>query len=265
VVNGQNFITYDGTTDANTGKALPGGGYLANAQGPAKDVGLNTCRATAIFRSRTSRTSSSRASSATRANWRKADPNNFGVSGYVKGAVQDVNAVAGNVAQGLGYNGLQDAGLAARTRRPWKRRRPGLLSGVFDPSCRRCTARRTSWWSIRPQALAGQSGRSVTDRDVKVFKNIVGDPQRMGRQPAKVPFQARHHRDRSWPQPGGRRPNSCGAAIPRCVAGRARGFPRPPRPRPRARSRLPHQRPQPQASPMKWGRDANGLPVPMGQ
>ncbi len=40
VSNGQNFVTYDGVTDARTGQPLPQGGYLANAQGGSEEVGL---------------------------------------------------------------------------------------------------------------------------------------------------------------------------------------------------------------------------------
>ncbi|MGZ6008654.1 MAG: hypothetical protein ACXWLO_05135, partial [Rhizomicrobium sp.] len=42
VKDGVNYVTYDGITDARSGQPLPQGGYLASAQGPAKDVGLTT-------------------------------------------------------------------------------------------------------------------------------------------------------------------------------------------------------------------------------
>lgn len=175
VAGGQNFITYDGTTVADTGKPLPPGGYLANAQGPAKDVGLTSGTQTELQKADIANQQFKGLVGYTR-NLAKADPNNFGVAGYAKGIVQDVNAVGGNIAQGLGYHGIQDAAAAARQKAIESGVDPGLLSGVFDPKLPALHSAADLLVFSAAQALAGQSGRSVSDKDVKMFKNIVGDP-----------------------------------------------------------------------------------------
>lgn len=176
VAGGVNYITNDGLTDARTGQPLPQGGYIANAQGPAKDVGITTGVQTDLQKADIEGQKLKGLIGYTR-NLAKADPNNFGVSGFVKGVVQDVNAVAGNVAQGLGYPGLQDAAAAVRSKALASGVDPGLLSGVFDPKLPALHSASDLLVFQAASALAGQSGRSVTDRDVKMFRNIVGDPQ----------------------------------------------------------------------------------------
>jgi hypothetical protein len=227
VVNGQNFITYDGTTDANTGKALPGGGYLANAQGPAKDVGLNTAVTTNLqeqdinnqkFRSLLGYTKK----------LAQADPNNFGVTGAVKGFFQDTTAAADNIARGLGYNGLQEGLQKARERAMANGVDPGVISGVFDARLPQLHSAADLAVYSAAEALAGQSGRSVSNNDVKIIRNIVGDPREWSSNQQKYLSKLDTVGASPGSQPGGHRPNSCGAAIPRCAAGRARGFATPP-------------------------------------
>jgi hypothetical protein len=176
VFQGQNVITYDGITDAASGKPLPPGGYLASPTGPAKDVGLTNSVQTDLQKQDIENQRLKGLISYTR-NLAKADPNNFGVSGFVKGVAQDVNAVGGNIAQGLGYRGIQDAAAATRQKAIDSGVDPGLLSGVFDPKLPALHSAADLLVFQAASTLANQSGRGVTDRDVKVFKNIVGDPQ----------------------------------------------------------------------------------------
>ncbi len=175
VKDGVNFITNDGLTDARSGQPLPAGGYLANAQGPADAVGLNKS-VTSSLQSADIANQKFKALSAYTRNLAEADKNNFGVTGRVKGALQDVNAVAGNIASGLGYQGVQDAAAAARQKAIESGVDPKLLSGVFDPKLPALHTAADLMVFSAAEALAGQSGRGVSDRDVKMFKNIVGDP-----------------------------------------------------------------------------------------
>lgn len=175
VANGANFITNDGLTDASTGQPLPKGGYIANAQGPAKEVGLNNSVTTGLQNADIANQKFKALSAYTR-NLAQADANNFGVTGMVKGAVQDVNAVAGNIASGLGYTGIQDAAAAARDSAVRSGVDPKLLSGVFDPKLPALHTAADLMVYSAAEALAGQSGRGVSDKDVKMFKTIVGDP-----------------------------------------------------------------------------------------
>lgn len=168
-------ISYDGLTDARDNTPLPPGSYIANAQGAATDVGLAKPVVTDLQKADIANQKFKALSAFTR-NLAQADANNFGVTGMVKGAVQDVNAVAGNIASGLGYTGVQDAANAARDSAVRNGVSPQLLSGVFDPKLPALHTAADLMVFSAAEALAGQSGRGVTDRDVKIFKNIVGDP-----------------------------------------------------------------------------------------
>lgn len=176
VKDGVNFITNDGLTDARNGQPLPAGGYIANAQGPAKEVGLPTSVQSDLQKQNIAGQQLKGLIGYTR-NLAKSDPNNFGVTGFVKGVMQDANVVGGNIAQGLGYKGLQEATAATRQKAIEAGVDPGLLSGVFDPKLDALHSSADLLVFQAASALAGQAGRSVTDRDVKIFKNIVGDPQ----------------------------------------------------------------------------------------
>ncbi len=176
VKDGQNFITKDGVTDSRTGQPLPTGGYLANAQGPAESVGLTNGVKGDLQKQDIANQRFKSLIGFTR-NLAQADANNFGVTGQVKGAVQDINAVAGNVAQGLGYTSLQEAVNSARDKALANGVSPGLLSGVFDPKLPALHTAADLMVFSAAEALAGQSGRNVSDKDVKMFKDIVGDPR----------------------------------------------------------------------------------------
>ncbi|TWA89586.1 hypothetical protein [Bradyrhizobium stylosanthis] len=175
VSNGQNFITYDGTTDANSGKPLPPGGYMANAVGPAEAVGLPAPVRNDLAKQDVSNQRFRGLLNYTK-ELAKQDPNNFGITGLVKGTVQDTAAAADNIARGLGYSGIQDGLANARTRAVASGVNPSVISGVFDPKLPALHSAADLMVFSAAEALAGQSGRSVTDKDVKIIKNIVGDP-----------------------------------------------------------------------------------------
>lgn len=172
---GLNYISNDGITDARTGQALPTDAFIANAQGPAESVGLTNGVKGDLQKQDISNERFKNLIGFTR-NLAQASPDNFGVAGRVKGAVQDVNAVAGNMAQGLGYTSLQEAVNNARDKALKNGVSPGLLSGVFDPKLPALHTAADLLTFSAAEALAGQSGRNVSDKDVKMFKSIVGDP-----------------------------------------------------------------------------------------
>lgn len=176
VFQGKNFITDDGITDARTGHPLPAGGYLATPQGSATDVGLSSSNVTDLQKQDIANQRFRGLLGFTR-NLAKASPDNFGVSGFVKGAVQDATQIAGNVSQGLGYKGITEAVNDMRSKVAANGLDPKLFSGVFDPKLPALHTAADLLVFSAADALAGQSGRSVTDRDVKMFKDIVGDPR----------------------------------------------------------------------------------------
>jgi hypothetical protein len=254
------LITYDGVTDARNGQPLPPGGYIANAQGAATDVGLTTKVQGGLQEQNIANQQFKGLLGYTR-NLAKADANNFGVSGFIKGTVQDVNAIGGNIAQGLGYRGIQEAAEATRQKIIASGMDPGLFSGVFDPRLDSLHTSADLLVYSAAEALAGQSGRQVSDKDVKMFKGIVGDPRDwMGNQQkflAKMDTLEQILAMREGVVANNLRPGN--PASPPAAPGVAAS---PMSPAPGAPS-IPA--PAPSTPVVTWGRDANGLPVPMGQ
>lgn len=176
IASGQNFITYDGKTDARTGQPLPGGGYIASPQGSATDVGLRptvqgNIQAQGIANAKFKNLLKITKETA------QADPMNFGVAGFVKGTLQDVGQLGQNVAQGLGYTGINDALADTQKRVAQSGVNPALLSGVFDRRLGELHTLADVMVFSAAEALASQQGRSVSDKDVQMFKSIVGDPR----------------------------------------------------------------------------------------
>jgi hypothetical protein len=184
VFQGKNLITNDGITDARTGQPLPAGGYLANAQGDATGVGLSSSVTSDLQKQDIQHQQFKNLVGFTRN--LLGDPNNVGVLGYVKGGLQDANVLAGNLAQGLGYKGLQDAVGDMRQKAAASGIDPALLSGAFDP---KLPALHTAYDLLvfsAASTLAGQSGRGVSDKDVKLIKGIVGDPNSLFANPQNL-------------------------------------------------------------------------------
>lgn len=176
VVNGQNLITNDGVTDARSGQPLPPGGYLANPQGSANDVGLRPNVQGDLQKQNLANQQFRGLINFTR-NVAQKDPNNFGVTGFAKGVLQDGVVLAANVSQGLGYKGVQEAVNDVRTKAAAGGVNPALLSGVFDPNLPALHTAADLMIFSAAESLAGQSGRAVSDKDVKIIKQIVGDPR----------------------------------------------------------------------------------------
>lgn len=105
------------------------------------------------------------------------DPGNFGFPGFVKGVVQDATALTGGIAQTMGYNDPMQAVSEVQREVASSGIDPSLLSGVFDPNLPALETATDLLVFQAASALAGQSGRSVSDRDVKTFRQIVGNPR----------------------------------------------------------------------------------------
>lgn len=169
-------ITYDGVTDAQTGAPLPPGGYIGSVEGGAGDVGLTNSTLSGLQQQDFANTKFGRLLGMTR-DLASRDPMNFGIPGFIKGVASDLNALAGGVAQGLGYNGMQEAMAVVRRDAAVNGISPDLLAGVFDPNLAGLHTVADLLVYSAAEALAGQAGRSVSDKDVQFFKGIVGDPR----------------------------------------------------------------------------------------
>jgi hypothetical protein len=173
---GERLVTYDGIHDARTGIPLPAGGSLFNVQGTPDQSGLRP-NVQAELQNQNIANQRFRGLLDYTRNLAQADANNFGVTGIAKGLVQDSAQIAGNIAQGLGYAGVQEAVNAVRQRATASGINPRILSGLFDPKLPALHTAADLLVYSAAQALAGQQGRNVSDRDVKIFKEIAGDPR----------------------------------------------------------------------------------------
>jgi hypothetical protein len=117
------------------------------------------------------------------------DPNNFGFPGFVKGTMQDVTALANGVSQVFGDDGFEQSVTDAQ-RHLFNSDVSAdvgveLLPSFYDPSLPQLQTLSDLLVFQAAAALAGQSGRSVSDKDVRMFKNIVGDPSSLFTSQAK--------------------------------------------------------------------------------
>lgn len=165
--------TLDGVTDAATGQRLPGGTTVSTSQ---LDTELTNATESdlqaADIQQRRFVSLVDQVRSVAR------DPANFGFPGFVKGTLQDLTALADGVADSMGYSGFQSAVTDARSS---LMRSPDVsaetVSSFFDPDLPALQSLANLLAYQAAATLAGQEGRSVSDRDVKMFQNIVGDPQ----------------------------------------------------------------------------------------
>lgn len=173
---GERRITYDGVTDANTRQPLPPGGAIVNAQGTPNDVGLRPTVQGKLQEQGVTYNRFDKLLAMTRDAAAK-DPTNFGVTGFVKGVLQDVGQLGQNVAVGMGYNGINEALVDAQKRAAASGLHPSLLAGIYDPSLSQLYTLSDLLVFGAAEALASQQGRSVSDKDVQYFKSLVGDPR----------------------------------------------------------------------------------------
>lgn len=172
---GQTHITTDGITDAQTGQPLPPGGFIGNVQGGAAEVMTNSTMS-GVQQNILANNKFANLVEMTREAAQR-DPLNFGLPGFVKGTAQDLRQIANGMAAGLGFQDVQtwlDSTMASAAQNGVN---PSLLSGVFDPQRDELLTLSDLMVYSAAEALAGQSGRSVSDKDVQFFKGIVGDPR----------------------------------------------------------------------------------------
>lgn len=177
VKDGVNFITNDGMTDARTGQPLPEGGYLASPQGSAKDVGINQTVQSGLQAADLARQRFKNMLNYTR-NIAEKDPTLFGAAGVARNLVQEGVQLAGNVAQMIGAPdiraaqekvrnlAIQSAGIS-----------PAIVSEMFDPNLPAIVSAANLLAFQGAAALASQSGRDLSDRDLVIMRQVFGDPR----------------------------------------------------------------------------------------
>jgi len=170
-VDGQRGMTLDGLTDSATGEKIP----------PQSQVYTNVANKTpqsvrsGLLNAKIARKRFGSLMKFTRD--AAADPLNFGVPGFVKGVLQDTNALLDGVSTAMGYPDTSKAVNAARRHVLTEQINPELLPGIFDPALPALQTSADLLVYAAASAFAGQDGRALSDTDVENFKGLVGDPQ----------------------------------------------------------------------------------------
>ncbi|MEC9347678.1 MAG: hypothetical protein VYB54_15740 [Pseudomonadota bacterium] len=169
-------VTLDGLTDAATGAPLPQGLQVTTAQVQVDGPGgvFTTTTQSALQEADRSQ----RRFLALLGETRKLsqDPNNFGLPGYAKGVLQDANALAGGMARLLGKNSLSDAMVDVQAD---LLQQPGVSAALaleFDPTLPALQSIANLLAYQAAGALAEQTGRGLSDKDITLFRQIVGNP-----------------------------------------------------------------------------------------
>lgn len=176
---GATHITYDGVSDARTGQPLPPGGYLAGVNATSStDAGITTSTQSDLQKSTIALNSFQGTLSRARA-IAKQDPTLFGVTGVVRSLAQGGAEALNNIGLLLGNEnvGQTIAELRSLAANSPKLRDKSLVAGLFDPNLPGIRVLSDLLVFKAASALAGQSGRSVSDKDVQMFRRIVGDPR----------------------------------------------------------------------------------------
>lgn len=104
------------------------------------------------------------------------DQMNFGFPGFVKGSVQDVSTLLSGVTTALGYEQPEQAVNEARQSIIASGVDPTLFSGLFDPTLPALQTASDLLIYQAAAALAGQSGRDLSNQDVANMRRLVGSP-----------------------------------------------------------------------------------------
>lgn len=173
---GRRGITLDGVSDAATGEPIPQGATVFSGQIQSQDAsGLTTPVKTELQRRGLAHQRLRSLLDTTRE--LSQDPLNFGIPGFVKGALQDAYAMVSGVSAALGYRDAEEARREVARTAVSAGINPELLPGVFDPNLPALHTAADLLVFSAAAALAEQKGRDVSDNDVRYFRRIVGDPR----------------------------------------------------------------------------------------
>lgn len=182
VVGDQSFITYDGVNDARTGQPLPEGGFIAGVQGSAKDAGVPTATQNKSLQDMTALKNFFDLIKRTRT-VAESDPTIFGATGAARSAAQGTSEGLSAAAALFGLKPEEIRTRASATANQiLAGANPGELdTGIlmrdFDPNLPDIQLLGNMLVYSGAEAMAGQAGRAMSDKDVEMWRGIIGDPQ----------------------------------------------------------------------------------------
>lgn len=165
---GKRGITLNGTTDSATGEAIPAGATVFTGQVQPGDVdGLTKGDRSKLIQNNADIGLFN--DYIGRARTLADDPTAFGLTGYLRGTVQEAVQQGNALGQWLGQ-GQQEAQkeLAAKGA-------PPQLLVEFDPRLPQLAGMRNLLAYQAAKILSGQQGRDVSDKDYAAMKRLVGD------------------------------------------------------------------------------------------
>lgn len=181
---GASHLTVDGQHDLNTGQPLPPGLIKASVVSPTMaGIGLTASNANDIQASDIANQNTLKMLDQAES-MIKADPSNVGVSGAVKGIVQDLTAAAGNLSANIGFKQGEDIVAGLKSQMKGMGVSDGVLSGVFDP---KLGALKTTYGILTFQLAKQLNGSGkLSDADVSRAKALLGDPESWASSPDKL-------------------------------------------------------------------------------
>lgn len=174
--NGQTYITYDGVTDSQTKQPLPPGGFIATAQGSATDVGL-TKPVTGNLQGSLVQAQQFHGLAQAMISLTDQHPEAFGLYGKAAGTVQGLTQAADTLITQMGGKPAFDQLLTqAQQQLASTGASPDILS-KFNKAIPAVDTLGPVLAYSAASAVANQTGRSVSDKEIEMWSKIVGDPQ----------------------------------------------------------------------------------------
>ncbi len=174
---GTAYITQDGRTDVQTGQPLPPGGRLisAQAQGDAGDIGWTNSVQTDL---QTDLLKADRFDRVSQTLLDKTnDPTLFGLIGKLRSKGQEAVQAANALVTLMGGEGSSGADTLRAARADLAQNGlQGLLPELYDPELPEVEMLGGLMLYMGASALAGQENRSVSDKDIALMKQIMGEP-----------------------------------------------------------------------------------------
>lgn len=172
---GKTYLTRDGVTDAQTGQALPPGGYKGTVQGTAADVGLTNSVTSGVQGNIIS--ADKFLSTADAMIGLTQNPSNFGPVGLAKSLGQEAGQSASALVQLFGGNDVVNKEVDQARQELMSSGLGQLIPELYDPALPAIDILGGLMVYQGAAALAGQEGRGVSDKDVQFWRQMLGDPK----------------------------------------------------------------------------------------
>jgi hypothetical protein len=173
---GTTHITYDGVTDAQTKQPLPPNGFIAQTQGSASETGVTNATKTNL---QGSAIQAQQFHGLAQAMISLTDqhPEAFGLYGKAAGTVQGLTQAADTLITQMGGKPAFDQLLSqAQQQLASTGASPDILA-KFNKAIPAVDTLGPVLAYSAASAVANQTGRSVSDKEIEMWSKIVGDPQ----------------------------------------------------------------------------------------